>query len=246
MNRIFLILQIISFFIPSPVKAHQPFCAGDTAYVAAISGLKLRLHPTKTSESILVMDFGSPVLIEELFEDRTDKAGWTEGIWLRINYDGVSGFAFSGFLSPVPVPSPRLESSEFALSTLLEGYTLRNFSPVQSTDTVEYHTGLDKYFHVKRTHTLADGVKVERHTYWNCDQVDVYLPNARAMDGYHLIRAFITPYQEQFGILEDLIFIEGEENNIKQVDSRYLERVHICEKGNGRLHISVRDFYTSP
>ncbi len=81
----------------APTK--QNYTAGSTQYVNARNGLSLRARPAKNSHRILVARYGYPViLLSTLLTNKPITERGIRGYWIKVEYQGKSGFMFSGYL----------------------------------------------------------------------------------------------------------------------------------------------------
>ena len=213
----------------------------DTAYVTALSGLKLRLTPNTQSEVITVLQFGEQITLVCNTHEEAPTINWTPGEWAEVQYETVTGYVHNGFISRLPVGSPGILSDDFSLCLLLEEYVDEIFTPVEWADTIEFHTGLDRHFHVKYEYELQEGVVYHYHLYWDRERAEVFIPQIRVMDAYYLIRSLLIPYRQGEKILDDIIYIKGNKTEINEIVSRKQPYIKIKEE-NGGVRIAVQDF----
>ncbi len=186
---------------------------GSTLQVIAPSGLNLRTQPSMDASSILTMPHGAEVTLLA-FEDNTElsRVEWVDGKWMKVEYNGIEGWAFDGFLTVLNVPSHDLELTKeyLDLGRALEMWARHNF----------YATDIDT--------VLTDGSQtvsydLENNQFLRKVDTDVttvtelHLEDVRVMEVYQLINAMITDKDHKRTFSENAIFIEknGVINHVK-------------------------------
>lgn len=81
-----------------------------TMYAIAKSGLIIRSDATTSSKKNGAIPFGAAVQIKSQKKDQVTISG-KKGRWTRIEYDGIDGWVFGGFLSANPPAKPEKETS---------------------------------------------------------------------------------------------------------------------------------------
>jgi hypothetical protein len=153
---LFMLLQVSAFSI-------LEYQSGDTLYVWAESGLNLRSQPQSSSDILQTIPFGEAVvaLQGKNFYDRRnnstvifDRSQFKktndqftgvriEGIWVKVQFQGIEGFVFDGYLSSYPHPNrDKIKSPAFNL----HGY-LTTILPVRKFSEWDENqdSGLDKF-----------------------------------------------------------------------------------------------------
>ncbi len=72
-------------------------------YVFAEPSLPLNEQPSATAKELVALPFGASVTVGKPAGNPETRSGKT-GQWVQATYQGKSGWIFSGFLSPVPLP----------------------------------------------------------------------------------------------------------------------------------------------
>ncbi|WGK65909.1 hypothetical protein [Croceiramulus getboli] len=85
-----------------------------TKYVIAPSGLTLRSGSNLNSKKVLRMPYGSELLVTNIPEHTQMTVAAVEGAMHRVNFQGVEGFAFSGYLSNLVPPTENEEPEAYA------------------------------------------------------------------------------------------------------------------------------------
>jgi len=109
-KSLFMMIATFLFFVSSASATN--FEPGDALKVFANSGLKLRMEPSQHAESVLVIPFGDEVIVLNTFDfpkENADRIGWIDGHWVLVDYFGLQGYVFDGFLSSLPIPDHESE-----------------------------------------------------------------------------------------------------------------------------------------
>ena len=155
MKRIPIILIIaISFLISQFNFAATAYQPGDSMYVWAKSGLKMRVSPDLKSDKILTIPYGTKVVIdsyqEELpevkirvvkaqkIEEMDYKSFYLKGHWCRVSYLDKVGYIFDGYLSKMPTFELTPYSRETVVKQMVqesyEAYADKHFGLLQQLD----------------------------------------------------------------------------------------------------------------
>jgi len=108
-------------------------------YVMVPNGLSLRATNTLDSEKLAVMPFKSKVVLLEEASDKPIEVEHIKGGMHKIRYEGQTGFAFSGFLSQLPLPQEEEQSTEDYIATLKEQFPDVTFE--SKANDPEFHEG---------------------------------------------------------------------------------------------------------
>lgn len=108
LTLLFLSIQI-AVATPTPEVYYRNLQAGDTLYVAAISGLNMRSTPSMSGTKQTKVPHGEPVILlaydqaQKVSMQFTEAGGMVvEGIWRKIRYGQWEGYVFGGYLSRLP------------------------------------------------------------------------------------------------------------------------------------------------
>lgn len=152
-------VQIILIFTISFLGAQLTFAAtlyqpGDSMYVWAKSGLKMRVSPDLKGDKILTIPYGTKVKIDSYQEElptikvRVVKAQKIDGIeyksfylkghWCRVVYLNTVGYIFDGYLSKMPTFNlePYLTEAKVkhTVTQSFEEYAHQHFGLLQQLD----------------------------------------------------------------------------------------------------------------
>lgn len=112
-------------------------------YVIAPNGLSLRKEASLESEKLTTMPLGSEVVLLEEGGPEILEVEHIKGKMLKLGYDGLVGYAFSGYLSPIRLRSAD-ESTEAYILNLKETFPDIHFES-RPTDP-DFHEGaIDTY-----------------------------------------------------------------------------------------------------
>ena len=137
MKRIMFILLTVASLTGSSFS--NDFSADDTLNVFALSGLKLRSAPSVHSSVLEILQYGDQVkVVSTLDFEKKWQIGWVKGHWIKVDFYGLEGFLFDGYLSPLPVPLVCLQGDlqEAKLPELLNAYIQSSFVKHGSLDTL--------------------------------------------------------------------------------------------------------------
>ncbi len=160
MKRMYVVL-IISFLITQLNFAATPYQPGDSMYVWAKSGLKMRVSPDLKGDKILTIPYGTKVVIDSYQEELPEvkirvvkaqkiegmdyKSFYLKGHWCRVTYLDTIGYIFDGYLSKMPTfeLTPYLQETEVQqmVQESFEEYADKHFGLLQQLD-FEKHPAL--------------------------------------------------------------------------------------------------------
>lgn len=180
--------------------------AGDTLRVFALSGLKLRDQNNLSGKVVATMKFGEAVVIEQTFQFDQNHSGTIEGFkghWIKIKYGTLTGFAFDGFLSALPVPETRptqVNEKELSkedmeleeqyrgqeLEVALTAYIEKHFTKI--CDPVEYYNGSDgEGFQILQIQKLSRNFTEIKIGGWEGYGTELIMPDTRLSEVKNLI-----------------------------------------------------------
>lgn len=117
MKKVLLLAGILSMLCQTTSFAVESYNKGDTPFVWAKSGLKLRAAPNLEAESIKIIEFGAPVVTTHFkgFDNNTPRVEIIEdhyvllegkkgsfklrGYWVEVNHGKEKGYVFDAYLS---------------------------------------------------------------------------------------------------------------------------------------------------
>ena len=98
----------------------------DSLIVYAKNGLNFRTTPSLNGDKVGLIPFGSQIQVVDTkqFEIRDTFDGFS-GNWIEIDYLGLAGFVFDGYLSKFPIPKPSYKTGY--LGDNLSSYIAENY-----------------------------------------------------------------------------------------------------------------------
>jgi len=117
-------------------------------YVIAPSGLSLRKDNNLQSEKLLGMLLGSEVLLLEAAATNEIEVEHIKGGMHKISYNGQTGYAFSGYLSPIHLPKQN-QATEDYLADLKEEFPEVRFK--SKANDPDFHEGTTDTFTLPAT-----------------------------------------------------------------------------------------------
>lgn len=211
---------------------------GSTLQVIAPSGLNLRTQPSMTASAILTMPHGAEVTLIE-FEANTEltRVEWIDGKWMKVEYNGIEGWAFDGFLTILNVPSHELELTReyLDLGRALEMWARHNFYATDidtimtdASETVKYE--LENKQFLRTTNTGYSTV------------TELHLEGVRVMEAYQLINAMVKDKRNKQIIAEQSIFIE-KDGVINHVKINAEPEITIRKTYDNQVKILIEEYY---
>jgi len=166
-----LILSLNSFAF----NDSRQFAKGDVVYVHSLSGLSLRKLASTSAGRQAIMKYGAKLTIASRPDlDKTLVVENIKGYWVEVDYNGIKGYAFTGFLSRFPAPTSKsptayltlLEKSGFADAKYTTSKTGRSETsgPVSETSiTLVNATILDGFLIARRLFSIPDSLKLPEY-----------------------------------------------------------------------------------
>ena len=177
---------------------------GSTLQVIAPSGLNLRALPAMDAATLITMPHGAEVTLLE-FEDsgKVSRVEWVDGKWIKVEFNGIEGWAFDGFLTILNVPSHDLEMTReyLELGRAIEMWARHNFYATdidtvstESSQTVKYELENNQFLRISDT------------DYTNV--TELHLEGVRVMEVYQLINAMVKDRGNKEWVKEESVFFE--------------------------------------
>lgn len=213
-KKFFAIGLMVIFYVQMWASNGPTFIEGTQLYVVANSGLTLRMDADLKSESLGVVEFGSSVTVLNQPDSlmKIEKLNWVEGKWIFVEYDGVEGYMFDGYLSDLPMPIYEFEKCQLDLDLV---YPLESWAEVNlgssNSDTIE--AGALK----KVTDRFIGGEKLVRSNKNDNYKLELYLNDVRLMDAYHLLQSMIDTRSRLETFKEESTFIEDRDGELYKV-----------------------------
>ena len=139
MKNLLLLLSFVFSTVSINLVAETPYTNGAVLNVFAGSGLKLRAMPNTAAEVLDIVRYGDQVLVLNNFEfaeDKSDQIDYVDGHWILVEYQGIAGYLFDGYLSSLPFPSSQdqLVDEGYSFAYTLGEYVDQNFDFVRTLD----------------------------------------------------------------------------------------------------------------
>ena len=233
MKKIVLLISLIQLVFS--LKAENiPWESGQVLNVFAPSGIKLRAMPSTEAEILDIVHYGDVVTVINSFEfaeDKKDRIDWIDGHWILVEYQGIAGYLFDGFLSNLDFPGTEaeLKNDGYSFAYALGAYFDRNFAFQRMLDSTESH----------QIYLLDHGIKVKRihgDASWN---LWIELPEHKISDILNIMRGMIEYRNERTQFEKSLIYIEGADGMVKKVKANLDNPVIIEKKQNGNILVKA-------
>lgn len=231
------IVLMVVFYFQMWATNGPGFVEGTQLYVVANSGLTLRMEPTANSESLGIVEFGSSVEVLNQPDSiqKYEKLNWVEGNWIYVDYDGVTGYMFDGYLSDLPMPIYEFEKCQMDLDLIypLESWVDVNLG-ISETDIVEAGTlkkVIDRY---------VGGEKLIRSQKNDDYKLELYLNDIRLMDAYHLLQSMIDSRSRLETYKTESTFIEDRNGDLYKVKINLDNPIVLRKLKSGVIKIEIR------
>jgi hypothetical protein len=190
MKTILFVLAVSLCFSPKTVSG-QSYNTGDTLFVVANSGLRLRTSPNTDAGTIRILSYGEPVRVVDThgFDGaHAGKAGWYDGHWIYVANDRVHGYLFDAYLSSL---SPITHEDELCSEPLhfaapMQAYLINHYPPRADQQGSTYREDIDQcitYHDGNISSTVTSG-----HGWY---KTDVRFGNARMCEVVNLLRSML-------------------------------------------------------
>lgn len=237
MKNLIKIFVLVLFASGAFANTDKP-TEGSTLQVIAPSGLNLRALPSMSADAILTMPHGAEVTLLE-FEKSTEltRVEWIDGKWIKVEYNGVSGWAFDGFLTILNVPSHDLETTHeyLDLGRALEMWARHNFYASEidtiltdGSETIKYELENNQFLRVSDT------------GYTNV--TELHLEGVRVMEAYQLINAMVKNKRNKQIVSENSIFIE-KDGVINHVKINIEPEITIRKTYDNQVRILIEEYH---
>ncbi len=170
--------------------------AGDTLHVFTANGLKLRTQNSPSSPAIITMKLGDEVVVENTFQFDSKYAQTIEGFagnWIKVKYDTLTGFAFDGFLSNLPVPKMdfrKIKEGENDMGAkgvaLIDQYISTEFITIgEPAEFYDSHCGKGGF--LVQVQQLNKGFTKITHYGWEGGGTELVMPDVRLAEVKNLL-----------------------------------------------------------
>jgi len=112
----FLISALLISLNSFGFKDNRQFAKGDVVYVHSMSGLSLRKVPNARAGRQAIMPYAAKMTVASRPNlEKTLVAENIRGYWIEVDYNGIKGYAFTGFVSRFPAPKNKSMSDYLSL-----------------------------------------------------------------------------------------------------------------------------------
>lgn len=234
MTALSMALLVILFSTTAYSNAPQ-FAEGEVLSVMAPSGLTLRVAPDKNSENLIIIPYADQVLVlPQLENTNVETIDWVTGQWIFVDYEGIEGYIFDGYLSNLNVPSFDFERCHLDMDFV---YPLEAWSDINlgrfSNDTTNAGA-------MNRVTSIYDsGDKRISTIKGNEHKLELYLQDVRLMDAYHLLITMLDNDTTVDLFTENSKFFKDKEGDLYKVKIDVDNPVTIRQMKDNRIKISV-------
>jgi len=218
-----------------PIITPEPISSNVTAF----SGLKIRTAPGLKSQILKIIPFGESVNIIES-DVSPSVIEWMEGHWTKVEYKGIEGYVFDGFLSELPIPrwNFELSQSDMDLTYPMLAWAENNFDQIREPDT------LNRGNHDKIIQYMEHGIVLSREDSDYSFNTSIELPETTMSEAYNIMKSMLLSRAERALYDKSAIYIKDKEGNIKTIKINTDFPLMINKLKNGNIKISVSAFHT--
>lgn len=216
-------------------KKEQVQLTGETLFIVAKSGLRLRAEPNVEAEVITLVPYGGGVQVVKNDKDPVPMSSeGLKGHWKKVQYDGKTGYAFDGFM--ISRPAPRNGES-------FKEYIYRVYGPKQSEKihTAKEEVNMQNKKSYKEEYFLKNGAKHVATGYFSGSTDTYHLPETTVQEAF--LMAKLTGLAAFF---KNMNFPRESktESDKKEPNNSYRVKV---KKSGGRITeiVASRDVYFS-
>ena len=235
MKSILFALAVI-LIIPCTL-ANTPWAEGQVLNVFASSGLKLRALPNLSSEVLDIVRFGDRVTVLNSFdfcEDKADRIEWIDGHWIFVEFEGLAGYLFDGYLSDLPFPGSEEEicSDGYSYAFTLAEFIERNFDMQHVLDSsvarqvIQYEKGIK----------LTKRLREDTHT------IEIEMPDTKISEILNVMRTMTASKTARSQFDNSLLFLEGKDGNISKIKINLGDPVTLSIKDNDNLLVKASGY----
>ena len=230
-----LIFHIQVWSNTEPVH-HPQFIEGTEVFVMAPSGLTLRAHPDMHSKSLGIVEYGSQLTIinQPDSTQHSQKINWVSGHWVKVEFEGVHGYMFDGYLSDLPMPTYDFKKCNLDLSLIypIESWTALHLG-VDTVQHIEHKTKTKTITHFETGDRMVATQKQNIHT------MELYLTDTRLMDVYHLLQSMIEGKHNVKTFIDHSTFIEGDYGNLHMIKIHLDSPIRLQKMANGDIKVTI-------
>ena len=233
-NILFIILIIGGLF--TLTTASEP-SKGELVNVFAPSGLKLRTAPHLDAEVVDIVRYGDRVKILNTFgypEENAARIDWIDGHWILVEFDGLSGYIFDGYLSNLPFPDDldQIVSNGYSFTYTLGEYFESHFEIKNILDSTA----------VSFKYILENGCKIKQSIHDGLWKLEIEIPDYSIHEILNVMRGMIPDRKDRVVFDKSLLFIEGSSGSIEKIKINLEEQATIEKKQNGNILVKASGY----
>lgn len=228
-----ILLGMTAFLLSSFTFTEGPFLT-----VVAHSGLKLRVAPSADASTLKIIPYGEEVSVIHSSESTSlsDRINWLDGQWIEVEYEGVRGYVFDGFLSHLPIPASEFEQiqADFIVALPLESYIHSRLLIDEEVDTLKSGDSFNKCIFQDPSGIYM--ATTEDEFYY---EVEVIIPDTRISEIYTLLLSMAESRFERQMLLDNSVFIEGQDGQVKEIRIKGGAATTIKKMENDKIQIKA-------
>jgi len=211
---------------------------GTILNVSAESGLKMRTTPGLNGKLVQVIPFGESVTVINVDVSSNEQIEWVAGNWIEVEYDGLSGYVFDGFLNQLETPRYSFEHTvdDMDLIYPLMAWAEYHYEDISAPDTIYEGTV------TKLIQPMTKGTILKKYDDPYLFKIDVELENIRIMDAYQLLHSMLSEKYEKVTYKNNSIFINDNYGEVERIRVNIDNPVEIKKLKNGKVRITVKSY----
>ncbi len=211
---------------------------GTLLNVSAESGLKMRSTPGLDGKLLQVIPFGETVKVINSSSEVDEQIEWVAGKWIEVEYDGLSGYVFDGFLNRLATPTYDYEHTvdDMDLIYPLMAWTENHYSDISAPDTIFEGTV------TKLIQAMTEGTVLKKYDDPYLFKIEVELENIRVMDAYQLLHSMLSEKYEKISYKNNSVFINDNVGQVERIKVGIDNPVEIKKLKNGKVRITVKSY----
>lgn len=212
---------------------------GEVLTVVAHSGLSLRDKPGVHTETLLVIPFGHEV--ERLHMESApigDQLGYVPGQWIHVDYHGLKGYVFDGYVSTLGIAehNETAELHPLSLPEMLHDWAIYHLTPMYMMDsTISCETEDPNHLYEEFVNDQSIRVLMNDHMMKSI----LVLNDVRIMDAYHLVMSMCNSRAERTEFINKTVIIHNEYSEISEIKVKIETPVRIKINEDGHVKIET-------
>ncbi len=234
----YFIILLFAFLIPD--VSGQAYSKGDTMYVIAQNGLKLRTAHSLNSEVLKIMPNGQMVIVEgtdSLYEITLSNG--IKGKWVRISntYDSITGFVLDSYLSMLPPFKFILNDKDGCWKNDI---LMDMANAIGKIDSFEYSNNSDgEGWYNMKFYKLNNAAKYIEHGHWEHWENELQLYGLSSQEVYQYAKSVLAHCKHNNVDLDVNYFKKNKVYIIDIYEDCCVHNIRIISEGNNFIELGI-------